>query len=115
MFLMPSQAEPCGLSQLYGMRYGTVPIVHATGGLVDTVDDIDESDQSGTGFTFNAYHSRDFLKAVQRAMKAYQRPRTWRTIVQRIMEQDFSWHKSATEYIDVYQNLLDGRLEKEVV
>lgn len=80
MFLMPSKAEPCGLSQLIAMRYGTVPIVHTVGGLKDTVIAYNEADESGTGFTFQSFNAHDMLYAIDRALELYQDKKAWKKI-----------------------------------
>ena len=99
MFLMPSRYEPCGLSQIYSLRYGTVPIVRATGGLDDTIEE-------GTGFKFQEYSSSALMSAIQAALSAYaDRPR-WDAIVKRGMEKDFSWKTSAAEYSRLYAQLV---------
>jgi starch synthase len=102
MFLMPSRFEPCGLNQMYSLRYGTVPIVRATGGLDDTVQDVDESG-SGTGFKFAEYSAGALVHAVMRALEAYRNPRLWKKIQQTGMRQDHSWDASAREYVKVYR------------
>lgn len=105
MFLMPSKYEPCGLNQMYSMRYGTIPIVRATGGLDDTVDDY-ASGGKGTGFKFEKYDARELYKAVQRALKVYQQPEEWKKLMRNGMLKDFSWEGSARKYISLYKELL---------
>ncbi len=106
MYLMPSRYEPCGLNQIYSLRYGTVPIVRNTGGLADTVVDADEDPGSGTGFKFTAYDAGELRQAVSRALAAWaDRPR-WQAIVRRGMERDFSWEASAREYLALYEKAL---------
>jgi len=105
IFLMPSKFEPCGLNQMYSMRYGTVPIVHATGGLDDTVEDY-QGNGKGTGFKFYKYDAKELLKTIQRALKVYQQPEEWKKIMRNGMAMDFSWHRSALEYINLYKNIL---------
>ena len=104
MFLMPSYYEPCGLNQMYSLRYGTIPIVHKTGGLADTVFDADEFPMLGTGFSFwNA--TPDVLKdTIFRALDWFESKKKWKTLQFRGMTQDFSWTKSADEYVDMYQS-----------
>lgn len=110
MFLMPSRFEPCGLNQIYSLRYGTVPIVRRTGGLNDTVVDADEkniNNGTATGFTFEEATSKAMLTAVQRALDVYyQQPETWRQLAVSGMKQDFSWQRSAKEYIALYQQAM---------
>lgn len=104
MFLMPSKYEPCGLNQMYSLRYGTVPIVRAVGGLVDTIENISDSGESGTGFTFLNYSAFDLYETIMRAVSIYQfRPDVWRYIMLRGMTKDFSWEKSAREYEQLYK------------
>jgi starch synthase len=103
MFLMPSWYEPCGLSQMYSQRYGTLPIVRATGGLQDTVVDAGESPEGGTGFKFRDYTPDALLWAIDRAIEAFGNPKTWKGFQQNAMRQDFSWDVSAREYVKVYR------------
>jgi starch synthase len=98
MFLMPSQYEPCGLSQIYSLRYGTVPIVRATGGLDDTVDET-------TGFKFVEYTPEDLQEAIERALEAFTHPESWIAQMRRGMAKDFSWDTSATAYQRLYRSL----------
>lgn len=101
MFLMPSQYEPSGLNQMYSLRYGTVPVVRATGGLDDTIDE-------GTGFKFQEYSAQAFLEAIRAAATAYADPKGWEARMRRGMRTDYSWGASAAEYAALYQRLLDG-------
>lgn len=103
VFLMPSRYEPCGLNQLYSLKYGTVPVVRETGGLADTVTAAPEGGGNGTGFTFTHYDTDEFLAAVKRALAVYGNKKAWRALQLRGMEQDFSWHSSALKYLDLYQ------------
>jgi starch synthase len=104
MFLMPSRYEPCGLNQMYSLRYGTVPVVRAVGGLEDTVEDFDGW-QRGTGFKFREYAPQALLLAMRRALDAYRDARAWRGLVLRGMAQDNSWARSATAYEALYRRL----------
>lgn len=105
-FLMPSLFEPCGLSQLISMRYGTVPIVRETGGLKDTVEAYNRYDQTGTGFSFCNFNAREMLSALYYAMDVYYNHREdWDAIAARGMQQDFSWNRSAREYEKIYEML----------
>jgi starch synthase len=108
IFLMPSRFEPCGLNQMYSLRYGTVPVVRATGGLDDTVEDFDPATGHGTGFKFRDYTPSALLHALQRALAMYQNPAVWRRIQTAGMSLDFSWDVSAREYVKVYRALLDA-------
>ncbi len=101
LFLMPSRYEPCGLNQMYSLRYGTLPIVRATGGLEDTV--VDASQPGGTGFKFREYSSTALVTTVQRALAVYSKPNDWKHIQQTGMKIDFSWDASAREYVKVYE------------
>jgi starch synthase len=103
MFLMPSRFEPCGLNQMYSLRYGTVPVVRATGGLDDTVQQVEEATGHGTGFTFEPYTTEAMLGAIRRALAWYARPAAWRRIQLAGMTQDNSWEASAREYVIVYE------------
>ncbi len=111
MFLMPSLFEPCGISQMIAMRYGTVPIVRRVGGLKDTVIDVVENPQEGTGFTFEEYRPKELLHAMLKAAVYYEMEkcnssRRWSQLVKRCMSKDFSWEKSAKEYESVYSSAM---------
>lgn len=103
IFLMPSKSEPCGLSQMVALRYGSIPIVRETGGLHDTI--FDSGDGEGNGFTFKTYNAGDMLDAVWRAVGGYANQDGWKILVKRAMECDNSWGKSANEYIRLYKGL----------
>lgn len=102
-FLMPSRYEPCGLNQMYSFMYGTVPIVRATGGLADTVSDVNRHPNTGTGFVFKDYGSSRMLDAIKRALKYFKDQSAWHKLQIRGMSQDFSWLKSAKRYVEIYQ------------
>ena len=104
-FLMPSLFEPCGLSQLMSLRYGTVPIVRETGGLKDTVIPYNEIENSGTGFSFTNYNAHDMLYTIRYALKTFEDKNAWNGIVKRAMSADYSWKNSAKEYQKLYENL----------
>jgi starch synthase len=108
VFLMPSLYEPCGLSQLYSMIYGTAPIVRATGGLADTVEDSRVPDE-GTGFVFEEFAPRALVEAARRAFERYRDPKAWRSLMQRGMAGDWSWSSSAAEYEALYREMLARR------
>lgn len=105
-FLMPSKSEPCGLAQMVALRYGTIPIVRSTGGLKDSIQDLGGND--GNGFTFQSYNAHDMLGAVKRALDLYGEKEAWKKAVIHAMECDFSWKKSASEYIAMYHKILEG-------
>ncbi len=105
MFLMPSRYEPCGLGQMIAMRYGTVPIVRATGGLRDTVDEVTPDGGNGEGFVFNDFSAEAFQSAIDRAITLYHKQKSWHTVCMRIMQKDFSWAASAHKYLAVYNQL----------
>lgn len=106
-FLMPSLFEPCGLSQLMSLRYGTIPIVRETGGLKDTVEPYNEFEKTGTGFSFANYNAHEMLNTVRYAEKIYyDKKRDWNKIVERAMNADFSWKNSAGQYQNLYKSLI---------
>jgi len=103
IFLMPSRFEPCGLNQIYSLKYGTVPVVRATGGLDDTVEEWDATLGSGTGFKFGPYEAQALLDAVDRALATFYDKKQWSQLMQNGMAQDFSWEKSARQYAAIYE------------
>lgn len=106
IYLMPSKSEPCGLSQMNAMRYGTVPVVHATGGLADTVPPVDALGQGGLGFTFQSYNAHDFAAAIQRCITLYRTDiDAFRALQKRDMQQDFSWDKPAARYMELFKKI----------
>lgn len=105
-FLMPSRYEPCGLNQMYSLRYGTIPIVHAVGGLVDSVIDVLRFPQTGTGFKFYRYTPEAFLTVVRSALELMQDDTAWSRLLKQAMLQDFSWSRSARAYLEVYESAL---------
>jgi starch synthase len=107
MYLMPSRYEPCGLNQLYSLKYGTVPIVRETGGLADTIQNYDPEKEEGTGFVFKNYDPDELLKVIKRALKVYQDKKKWKKLMLSGMQKDFSWEISAKKYIQLYQKALD--------
>ena len=107
LYLMPSKSEPCGLSQMNAMRYGTVPVVHATGGLKDTVPGADEKGENGLGFTFQSYNGDDFLASLKRGLHLYRDNRkAFQALQKRGMEQDFSWDVPAGKYMELFHRML---------
>ncbi|HEY9164842.1 MAG TPA: glycogen synthase GlgA [Candidatus Kryptonia bacterium] len=107
MFLMPSKYEPCGLNQLYSLKYGTVPIVRRTGGLADTVKEVNAQKGTGTGFFFDAYTSGEMLKAISRAVSLFGDEKNWQKIMKNGMMEDFSWTNSARQYSELYTKILE--------
>jgi len=112
MFLMPSRYEPCGLNQIYSLRYGTVPVVRATGGLDDTIEPFDPQLGRGTGFKFEAYDSKALLACLSQALKVYKDQKVWRKLQANGMAKDFSWHTSAAEYVRLYQAARKARIPR---
>ena len=107
IYLMPSKSEPCGLSQMNAMRYGTVPVVHATGGLKDTVPPCDANGENGLGFTFQSYNADDFYAAIKRALDLYNSNKSaFRALQKRGMETDFSWDVPAGRYMELFRNMM---------
>jgi starch synthase len=109
MFLMPSRYEPCGLNQIYSLKYGTVPIVRATGGLDDTIEPWDARTGKGTGFKFTDYTGEALLATIKQALLAYQDPSSWQTLMRNGMSRDFSWGASAREYGKIYERARQAR------
>jgi starch synthase len=105
MFLMPSRYEPCGLNQIYSLKYGTVPVVRATGGLDDTIDPWDARTGKGTGFKFTDYSGEALLLTIRQALQAFRDQTSWQTLMRNGMGKDFSWNASAKEYVRVYERV----------
>src|SRR5262249_23980104 len=106
MFLMPSRFEPCGLNQMYSLRYGTIPVVHAVGGLADTVRDAAPGSRKANGFAFVDDHPAALLAALTRAIDAVRDKRRWRAVQRTAMAEDHSWDRSAAEYVKIYDRAL---------
>jgi starch synthase len=106
MFLMPSLYEPCGLNQMFSLKYGTIPIVRGIGGLKDTVVDYDGESGSSTGFVFDKYEPQALLKTIERALAAFTQRQSWTQLMHRAMGMDFSWDRSAQAYNSLYEQLL---------
>jgi starch synthase len=115
MFLMPSRYEPCGLNQIYSLKYGTVPVVRATGGLDDTIEPFDPGTERGTGFKFQAYDGAALLGAIRQALDAYRNAAAWRRVQANGMAKDFSWRASAIEYARLYEVAWKSRNRKDAV
>jgi starch synthase len=109
MIAMPSRFEPCGLNQIYGMKYGTVPVVRATGGLDDTVQEWSAETETGTGFRFHEYRPEEFLVALRKAFASFADKQQWRKLMRNGMARDYSWTKPAKEYIQVYEEIVRRR------
>jgi starch synthase len=108
MLLMPSRFEPCGLAQLISLRYGTIPIVRATGGLADTIQDFDATTDRGFGFSFAPYDAWQLFGTVVRAVETYRHAGTWTRLVRRAMREDVSWARSAAQYASLYRSAIAG-------
>jgi starch synthase len=108
-FLMPSKYEPCGLNQIYSLKYGTIPIVRATGGLDDTLVNYDPISGKGNGFKFVRYDAREFLTEIKTAIGFYSQPKHWNQILQNAMASDFSWQRSAEAYLRLYRKALEKK------
>jgi starch synthase len=111
MFLMPSRYEPSGLSQLYSMKYGTIPIVRATGGLDDTIDPWDPRTKKGTGFKFQEYTGDALLRTIHQALQLYRDQDSWQKLMRNAMSKDFSWRTSAREYVRVYDRVRQQHMQ----
>ena len=107
MFLMPSLYEPCGLNQMYSMRYGAVPIVRATGGLDDTVQNFDENTGTGNGLKFGPYAAAAMLEKIREGLYFYNKPEAWMKIQRNGMATDNSWSAAAKKYIQLYESMLE--------
>ncbi len=112
ILLVPSLYEPCGLNQLIALRYGTVPIVRATGGLLDTVSDYDPVNETGTGFRFRKYSAAELVQALRRSLEVYSVPDRWQRLIRRGMAENWSWEASARKYMDLY-GCIAGRKDSE--
>jgi starch synthase len=108
IFMMPSVYEPCGLGQLFAMRYGTIPLVRKTGGLADTVTHFNRETGTGNGFAFETYVASGLMWAIREALEIYETP-DWNVLVRNAMTDDFSWQNAAAEYVDMYEKIKKGR------
>jgi starch synthase len=106
IFLIPSLREPCGLGQLYSFKYGTVPVVRATGGLGENVKPFNSRTVKGNGFVFKEYSSQSLLESLRYALNSYRKPRQWKKIMEACLGENFSWEMSANKYLRLYQNAL---------
>ena len=109
LFLMPSKYEPCGLNQIYSLKYGTIPIVRATGGLDDTIMNYDPTTRRGNGFKFIRYDAKEFLNQIKVAIGFYSQPEHWKELVHNAMTSDFSWQRSAEAYLQLYRKALEKK------
>src|SRR5205814_1134650 len=115
IFLMPSRYEPCGLNQIYSLKYGTVPVVRATGGLDDTIEAFDARAGKGTGFKFTEYNGESLLLTIKQALTAYRDQTSWQALMRNGMNKDFSWNASAREYGKVYERARQSRSAAQVM
>ena len=111
---MPSRYEPCGLNQIYSLKYGTIPIVRATGGLDDTIQEFNPSSGQGTGFKFEPYEGQALFQTIKRALTLYQDKANWQKLMKNAMKADFSWEKSAGNYIELYRRALTNKAEHPI-
>ena len=111
IFLMPSRYEPCGLNQLYSLKYGTIPVVRETGGLADTIEDYNPRTKKGTGFVFKDYNGEELFFALKRALELFKDKTAWNNLIVEGMEKDFSWEASAEKYIRLYEKAIAKRRE----
>ena len=109
-FLMPSRYEPCGLNQIYSLKYGTIPIVRATGGLDDTIAHYDPVSKKGNGFKFVRYEAKEFLNTIRGALRIYSQPEHWKQLLRNAMTADFSWKRSAEAYLQLYRKALEEKM-----
>lgn len=105
-FLMPSLFEPCGLSQMISLRYGTIPIVFKTGGLVDTIISFDKNRKNGNGFMFEKYFKEDFVGIIKEAIQVFENKKIFGHLMEDGLKADFSWDKSAVKYVELYEHCL---------
>ena len=115
MFLMPSLSEPCGLSQMIAAKYGTIPIVRATGGLKDSIIPYNPAEKKGNGVTFGKINAQDMLGAIKRAIAFYWNPDDWKSLTDNAFASDFSWKRGADKYIEVYGGVLNGDTDRNVI
>ncbi len=108
---MPSKYEPCGLNQIYSLKYGTIPIVRATGGLDDTIVHYDPATGNGNGFKFIPYNGEAFLQQIKAAIHYYHQPEHWKRLLRNAMTADFSWQRSAESYVELYRRALEKKRE----
>jgi len=107
IFLMPSLYEPCGMNQLYSLKYGTIPVVHKTGGLADTITEVNFNENSGNGFVFEKYTAKELIKSIKRAIRAYKKKKEWTELQLRVMNEDYSWKTPTEKYLDIYSRIFE--------
>ena len=107
LYLMPSRFEPCGISQLISLRYGSIPIVHKVGGLTDTITDYNPTTGKGNGFVFDSYTSLDLLAAIIRAIENYRHRKQWKNLVSQAMKESYSWKLPAEKYVALYRKAIE--------
>jgi starch synthase len=104
-FLIPSRYEPCGLTQMYSLKYGTIPVVRATGGLDDTIQEYHLATNTGNGFKFEDYSAKALVEALKRALRVYERNDQWKRLISNAMTSDFSWERAVREYLKIYERI----------
>lgn len=107
IFLMPSAYEPCGMNQMYSLKYGTIPIVHKVGGLSETIEEYNPDTKTGNGFVFEKFTAKDMIRAVKKALRVYKKKDMWNELQRSGMQVDYSWDRSAKEYLNLYTMLCD--------
>jgi len=112
IFLMPSRYEPCGLNQMYSLKYGTVPVVRKTGGLADTIIDFSKDPENGNGFVFEEYSKKAMLTAIKHAVDVYKDQKTWQKLIKRGMRADYSWRVAAEKYLKIFVSLVNSKRHK---
>jgi starch synthase len=112
IFLIPSRYEPCGLTQMYALRYGTVPVVRATGGLEDTIFQFNPKTKKGNGFKFGPFTSKAFFAAIKEAVDCFQAPKAWESLTLNGMREDFSWDRSAKRYLELYRTIIEKNVNR---
>ena len=107
LFLLPSSYEPCGMNQMYSLKYGTIPIVYSVGGLAETITEYNLEENTGNGFVFEKYTAKELVRTIKRALKIYKKKEQWQELQLKAMREDFSWERSSQKYLDIYMTMLD--------
>jgi starch synthase len=107
LFLLPSSYEPCGMNQMYSLKYGTIPIVYSVGGLAETITEYNLEENTGNGFVFEKYTAKELVRTIKRALKIYKKKEQWQELQLKAMQEDFSWERSSQKYLDIYMTMLD--------